>query len=145
VYLAQSPHRNLIKPLFYHKPEFIRCYLRCLHDAVFTRFDRTCYGDGQTQTVDRANLRFPSVLFILPNRLTYVHPCKPVIPLVPSDSPTPISSPLRLCAHVSFGARSFNVAARNIWNSLPSSLRNCTDFFTTAAIETLTNMKFSVL
>ena len=28
------------------------------------------------------------MLFILPNRLTYVHPCTPVIPLVPSDSPT---------------------------------------------------------
>ena len=27
------------------------------------------------------------MLFILPNRLTYVHPCTPVIPLVPSDSP----------------------------------------------------------
>jgi len=40
-----------------------------------------------------------SVLFILPNRLTYVHPCTPVIPLVPSDSPTLISSLLRLSSH----------------------------------------------
>ena len=39
------------------------------------------------------------VLFIVPNRLTYVHPCMPVIPLVPSDSPTLISSLLRLSAH----------------------------------------------
>ena len=40
-----------------------------------------------------------SVLFIVPNRLTYVHPCMPVIPLVPSDSPTLISSLLRLSAY----------------------------------------------
>ena len=40
-----------------------------------------------------------SLLFIVPNRLTYVHPCMPVIPLVPSDSPTLISSLLRLSAH----------------------------------------------
>ena len=40
-----------------------------------------------------------SVLFIFLNRLTYVHPCMPVIPLVPSDSPTLISSLLRLSAH----------------------------------------------
>jgi len=33
------------------------------------------------------------------SRLTYVHPCMPVIPLVPSDSPTLISSLLRLSAH----------------------------------------------
>ena len=40
-----------------------------------------------------------SVLFVVPNRLTHVHPCTPVIPLVPSDSPTLISSLLRLSAH----------------------------------------------
>ena len=44
-----------------------------------------------------ANITF--LLFIVPNRLTYVHPCMPVIPLVPSDSPTLISSLLRLSAH----------------------------------------------
>ena len=32
-------------------------------------------------------------------RLTYVHLCMPVVPLVPSDSPTLISSLLRLSAH----------------------------------------------
>ena len=40
-----------------------------------------------------------SVLFIVPNWLTYFHPCMPVIPLVPSDSPTLISSLRRLSAH----------------------------------------------
>ena len=38
-------------------------------------------------------------IFIFPNRLTYVHPCMPFIPLVPSDSPKIISSLLRLSAH----------------------------------------------
>jgi len=33
------------------------------------------------------------------SRLSYVHPCMPVIPLVPSDPPTLISSLLRLSAH----------------------------------------------
>jgi len=37
--------------------------------------------------------------FILPNRLSYVHPCMPVIPLVLSDSPALISSRLRPSAH----------------------------------------------
>jgi len=40
-----------------------------------------------------------SVLSILPNRLTYVRPCVTVIPLLPSDSLTPISFLLRLSAH----------------------------------------------
>ena len=40
-----------------------------------------------------------SVLFIFPNRLTYAHPCTPVIPLVPSDSPALISSLLCLSAY----------------------------------------------
>ena len=53
------------------------------------------------------------VLFIVPNRLTYVHPCMPVIPLVPSDFATPIFSPLRLFTH-SFGASSLGVAATKI-------------------------------
>ena len=44
-----------------------------------------------------ANITFRTHHF--PNRLTYVHPCMPVIPLVPSDSPTLISSLLRLSAH----------------------------------------------
>ena len=44
------------------------------------------------------------LLFILPNRLTYVHPCMPVFPLVPSDSPTLIFSVLFV--PTAFGARS---------------------------------------
>jgi len=40
-----------------------------------------------------------SLLFILPNKLSDVHPCMPVIPLVPSVSPTLIFSPLRLSAY----------------------------------------------
>jgi len=44
------------------------------------------------------------LLFILPNRLTYVHPCMPVFPLVPSDSPTLIFSVLFV--RTAFGARS---------------------------------------
>jgi len=40
-----------------------------------------------------------SVLFILLSWLTYVHPCTPVIPLVPSDSPKLISSLLHLSTH----------------------------------------------
>ena len=37
--------------------------------------------------------------FILPNLLTYVRPCMPVILLVPSDSPTLIFYVLRFSAH----------------------------------------------
>ena len=44
------------------------------------------------------------LLFILPNRLTYVHPRMPVFPLVPSDSPTLIFSVLFV--RTAFGARS---------------------------------------
>jgi len=39
------------------------------------------------------------VLFILPNRLTYVYPCMPVVPLVPSDCSTLISCLVHLYAH----------------------------------------------
>jgi len=46
-----------------------------------------------------ANITFRTLYSFLLNRLTYVHPCMPVIPLVPSDSPTLISSLLRLSAH----------------------------------------------
>ena len=41
----------------------------------------------------------PGIGFNLPNWLAYVHPCMPVIPLVPSDSATLISSLLRSSAH----------------------------------------------
>jgi len=44
-----------------------------------------------------ANITF-RILFMLPNRLICVRPCMPVIPLVPSDSPTLIFSLLRLSA-----------------------------------------------
>ena len=40
-----------------------------------------------------------SILFIQPSWLIFVHPCMPVIPLVPSDSPTLISSLFRMSAH----------------------------------------------
>ena len=71
-------------------------------------------------TASTSKLQTPlSVLFIVPNRLTYVHPCMPVIPLVPSDSPTLISSLLRLSAH--HLALAASVAAPKIWNSLPLS------------------------
>ena len=49
--------------------------------------------DGDADAAVEARIR------IVPNRLTYVHPCMPVIPLVPSDSPTLISSLLHLFAH----------------------------------------------
>jgi len=45
-----------------------------------------------------ANITFRT-LHSLTNRLTYVHPCMPVIPLILSDSLTLISCLLRLSAH----------------------------------------------
>jgi len=45
-----------------------------------------------------AKHHFPYFSLFL-NRLAYVHPCMPVIPLVSSSSPTLISSLLRLSAH----------------------------------------------
>ena len=58
----------------------------------------TLRGGLRPYRLQNSKHHFP-VLFILPNRLTYVHPCMPVIPLVPSESPTLISSLLRLSAH----------------------------------------------
>ena len=40
-----------------------------------------------------------SVLFIIPDRLTYIHPCIPLIPLIPSDSPTLVSF-CSVCPHI---------------------------------------------
>jgi len=45
----------------------------------------------------------------------------PVIPLVPSDSPTLVSS--APFVRTSFGSRSFSIAAPKIWNSITLSLR----------------------
>jgi len=55
-------------------------------------------------TSKRPTTPYIGLLFILPNRLTYVHPCMPVFPLVPSDSPTLIFSVLFV--RTAFGARS---------------------------------------
>jgi len=46
-----------------------------------------------------ANITSRTLQFSQPAYLLYVHPCMPVIPLVPSDSPTLISSFLRSSAH----------------------------------------------
>ena len=67
---------------------------------------------------------FP-VLFILPNRLTYVaslHAWHSTRSLKLSNTNLP-SAPF---VRTSFGARSFSVAVPKIWHSLPLSLRTCT-------------------
>ena len=60
--------------------------------------------------------------FIVPNRLTYVHPCHSTRSLRLSNTNL-LSAPF---VRTSFGSRSFSVAAHKIWNSLPLSLRTCT-------------------
>ena len=60
------------------------------------------------------------------SRLSYVHPCMPVIPLVPSDPPTLISSLLRLSAHHLALAASASQPLKSRTLSLPLSLRTCT-------------------
>ena len=67
---------------------------------------------------------FITVLYILPNRLTYVHPCMPVILLVPSDSPTLIFSLLRLSAH--HLALAVSASQHLKFGTHPLSLRTCT-------------------
>jgi len=70
----------------------------CSREAGVGRHEAWVQSD-QLQKPTTSPCPSPSVLFVLPNRLTYVHPRMPVIPLVPPDSPTLISSLLRLSAH----------------------------------------------
>ena len=56
-----------------------------------------CLSCHPTNSVESLNWALPFLLNLC--RLTYVHLCMPVLPLVPSDSPTLISSQLRLSAH----------------------------------------------
>jgi len=67
-----------------------------------------------------------SILFILPNQLTYVHPSMPVIPRVPSDSPRLMSSLLRLSAHHLALADSALQPLKSGTLSLSLSLHTCT-------------------
>ena len=79
------------------------------HDATRSRSSGTCSRypliDGTRRrqlSIDICCPRPSSAAnppHIVPNRLTCVHPCVPVIPLVPSDSSTLISSLFHLSAH----------------------------------------------
>jgi len=72
-----------------------------------------------------ANNTFRTLYF--PNRLTYVQPCMPVIPLVRSEgglsNTNLLSAPF---VRTSFDACSFSIAAPKIRNSILPSLRTCT-------------------
>ena len=87
---------------------------------VFLIYQCLQYGSQDTSKYPTS----PTVLFILPNRLTYVHRCMPVIPLVPSDSQTLISSLLRLSAHHLALAASALQPLKS--GTLPPSLCTCT-------------------
>ena len=87
---------------------------------VFLIYQCLQYGSQDTSKYPTS----PTVLFILPNRLTYVHPCMPVIPLVRSDSQTLISSLLRLSAHHLALAASALQPLKS--GTLPPSLCTCT-------------------
>ena len=102
------------------------CFLHCqkILFSTFRGVEPVTPPPLNTALIRRKRDRETSLLFTLPNRLIhmYVHPCIPDIPLVPSDSPTLISSLLRLFAH----HLALAVAAPKIWNSFPLSLRTCT-------------------
>ena len=70
--------------------------------CVVTRSPQSCSSHTLLQQLHWIPIKhctdfktFRTLHSFLPNRLTYVHPCMLVIPLVPSDSPTLISSLIR--------------------------------------------------
>jgi len=69
-----------------------------IHDYVNGTPLATAPSQLTSLRLQNSKHHFPYSPFF-PTGLPYVHPCVPIIPLVPSDSPTLIFSLLRLSAH----------------------------------------------